>query len=143
MERLTDKIGNTNCVKGCGSNCKYGFQYCRKEDWENCETIADVIDKLADYEDLGYTPEELKVCFVDTPEVLYAIDNNGEEDEKVYPIYPVDGQQIEYGKNGIYWNCRDDYGDYVTLPLSGLHYDYFVDRDEAEEKLKELRGSNE
>ena len=52
MERLTDKIGNTNCVKGCGSNCKYGFQYCRKEDWENCQTISDVIDKLADYEDL-------------------------------------------------------------------------------------------
>lgn len=52
MERLTDKIGNTNCVKGCGSNCKYGFQYCCKEDWENCQTISDVIDKLAEYEDL-------------------------------------------------------------------------------------------
>ncbi len=95
-----------------------------------------LIDKLAEYEDLGYTPEELKVCFVDSPEVLYAIDNNREEDEKVYPIYPVDGQQIEYGKSGIYWNCRDDYGDDVTLPLSGLHYDYFVDRDEAKAKLR-------
>ena len=52
MERLTEKIGNTNCVKGCGSNCKYGFQYCSKEDWENCQTIDDVVDKLADYEDL-------------------------------------------------------------------------------------------
>lgn len=52
MERLTDKIGNTNCIKGCGSNCKYGFRYCRKEDWENCQTISNVIDKLAEYEDL-------------------------------------------------------------------------------------------
>ena len=52
MERLTEKIGNTNCVKGCGSNCKYGFQYCTKEDWENCKTIDDVIDKLAEYENL-------------------------------------------------------------------------------------------
>ena len=52
MERLTEKIGNTNCVKGCGSNCKYEFQHCRTEDWENCKTIDDVIDKLADYEDL-------------------------------------------------------------------------------------------
>lgn len=52
MERLTDKIGNTNCVKGCGSNCKYGFRYCRKEDWENCQTISNVIDRLAEYEDL-------------------------------------------------------------------------------------------
>ena len=49
MERLTEKIGNTNCVKGCGSNCKYGFQHCRTEDWENCKTINDIIDKLADY----------------------------------------------------------------------------------------------
>lgn len=32
MERLTEKIGNTNCIKGCGSNCKYGFEYCSKED---------------------------------------------------------------------------------------------------------------
>ena len=98
---------------------------------------------MKDYEDLGYTPEELKVCFVDTPEVLYAIDNNREEDEKVYPIYPVDGQQIEYDKSGIYWNCRDNYGDDVILPLNGLHYDYFVDRDEAEAKLKELRCNND
>ena len=52
MERLTEKIGNTNCIKGCGSNCKYGFQHCRTEDWENCKTIDDVIDKLAEYEDL-------------------------------------------------------------------------------------------
>ena len=50
MERLTEKIGNTNCVKGCGSNCKYGFQHCRTEDWENCKTIDDVIDRLAEYE---------------------------------------------------------------------------------------------
>lgn len=52
MERLTEKIHNTNCVAGCGSNCKYGFEYCHKENWENCETISDVIDKLAKYEDL-------------------------------------------------------------------------------------------
>ena len=52
MERLTEKIGNTNCVKGCGSNCKYGFQHCRTEDWENFKTIDDVIDKLAEYEGL-------------------------------------------------------------------------------------------
>lgn len=104
----------------------------------DCEEIDAVYRRLKDYEDLGYTPEELKVCFVGTPEVLYAIDNNREEGEKVYPIYPVDGQQIEYDKSGIYWNCRDDYGEYVTLPLSGLHYDYFVDRDEAEAKLKEM-----
>ena len=52
MERLTEVENGTAMVKGCGSNCKYGFEYCRKEDWENCKTIDDVIDKLAQYEDL-------------------------------------------------------------------------------------------
>lgn len=111
--------------------------------YRNLWAMANLRETLKNYEDLGYTPEELKVCFVDVPEALYAIDNNRKEDEKVYPIYPVDGQQIEYDKSGIYWNCKDDYGDYVTLPLSGLHYDYFVDRDEAESSLKELRGGKD
>lgn len=106
----------------------------------NAEYWLQVYFKLKDYENLGYTPEELKVCFTDIPDVLYAIDDNRDDDEKVYPIYPVDGQQIEYDKSGIYWNCKDDFGDYVIVPLSGLHCDYFVDRDEAEAKLKELRG---
>ena len=32
MERLTEVENGTAMVKGCGSNCKYGFEYCRKED---------------------------------------------------------------------------------------------------------------
>ena len=52
MERLTEVENGTAMVKGCGSKCKYGFEYCRTEDWENCKTIDDVIDKLAEYEDL-------------------------------------------------------------------------------------------
>ena len=55
MERLTEKIGNTNCVKGCGSNCKYGFQHCSKEDWENCQTIDEVVDEIAEQLKVGGT----------------------------------------------------------------------------------------
>lgn len=51
MERLTEVENGTAMIKGCGSNCKYGFEYCRKEDWENCKTIDDVINKLAEFED--------------------------------------------------------------------------------------------
>lgn len=67
MERLTEVENGTAMVKGCGSNCKYGFEYCRKEDWENCQTISDVIDKLANYEKLeeliGIPLEELARIF--------------------------------------------------------------------------------
>ena len=96
--------------------------------------ILKLAEKLKDYEDLGYTPEELKLCF-DPPEVLYEIGNETDE-EKVHPIYPFDGEQIEYSKGEVYWNCRDGFGDYVEMPLSGLHKEYFLNYEEAEAKLK-------
>lgn len=76
------------------------------------------------------------MCF-DPPEVLYEIGNETDE-EKVHPIYPVDGEQIEYSKGEVYWNCRDCFGDYVEMPLSGLHKEYFLNYEEAEAKLKEM-----
>jgi hypothetical protein len=102
--------------------------------------ILKLAEKLKDYEDLGYTPEELKLCF-DPPEVLYEIGNETDE-EKVHPIYPVDGEQIEYSKGEVYWNCRDGFGDYVEMPLSGLHKEYFLNYEEAEAKLKEMEKGN-
>ena len=98
--------------------------------------ILKLAEKLKDYEDLGYTPEELKLCF-DPPEVLSEIGNETDE-AKVHPIYPVDGEQIEYSKGEVYWNCRDGFGDYVEMPLSGLHKEYFLNYEEAEAKLKEM-----
>lgn len=98
--------------------------------------MADLREKLKDYEDLGYTPEELKLCF-DPPEVLYEIGSEI-DGEKVHPIYPVDGEQIEYFKGEVYWNCRDSFGDYVEMSLSGLHKEYFLNYEEAKAKLKEM-----
>ena len=106
-----------------------------KEYWEH-KQVAEYLKKLKNYDDLGYTPEELKLCF-DPPEVLYEIGNETDE-EKVHPIYPVDGEQIEYSKGEVYWNCRDGFGDYVEMPLSGLHKEYFLNYEEAEAKLKEM-----
>lgn len=73
MERLTEVENGTAMVKGCGSNCKYGFQHCSKEDWENCKTIDDLIDKLAEYEDLedklnGISVKQVVDGFVKTVE---------------------------------------------------------------------------
>lgn len=98
--------------------------------------MADLREKLKDYEDLGYTPEELKLCF-DPPEVLYEIGSEI-DGEKVHHIYPVDGEQIEYFKGEVYWNCRDSFGDHVEMSLSGLHKEYFLNYEEAKAKLKEM-----
>ena len=129
MERLTEKIGNTNCVKGCGSNCKYGFQHCRTEDWENCKTIDDVIDKLAEYEDLDeqgrliklpckvgdtiYGLHKAMVCELDTETIGISKMPSGEI------LYLIDGWELDKG----------DFGKTV-----------FLTKSEAEQKLKEMES---
>ena len=119
MKRLTEKIGNTNCVKGCGSNCKYGFKYCRKEDWENCKTTEDVIDKLAEYEDLE---EQGRLVKLPCKDVYYIVDINNPRYAMVMKssirelaIYEIEDIDKE--------NCK-----------------YFSTKEKAEARLKELRG---
>ena len=129
MERLTEKIGNTNCVKGCGSNCKYGFQHCRTEDWENCKTIDDVIDKLAEYEGLEeqgrliklpckvgdtiYGLHKAMVCELDTETIGISKMPSGEI------LYLIDGWELNKG----------DFGKTV-----------FLTKSEAEQKLKGMES---
>ena len=119
MERLTEKIGNTNCVKGCGSNCKYGFQHCRTEDWENCKTIDDVIDKLADYEGLE---EQGRLVILPCKDVYYIVDINNPRYAMVMkrPIRELAIYEIEDIDKE---NCK-----------------YFSAEEKAEARLKEMRG---
>ena len=91
------------------------------------------INRLSEYEDIGYTPEELKLCF-NAPNVLYIISDKI-DNEMVHPVYPVDGEQVEFCKGDVYWNCRDEFDDHVELPLSGLHTDYFLTSEEAMQHL--------
>lgn len=122
MERLTEKIGNTNCIKGCGSNCKYGFEYCSKEDWENCQTISDVIDKLAVYEDLE---EQGRLVKLPCKDVYFIIDINNPKYAMVMkkPIRELAIYEIESIDKE---NCK-----------------YFSTKEKAEAKLKELRCNND
>ena len=130
MERLTEKIGNTNCVKGCGSNCKYGFQHCRTEDWENCKTIDDVIDKLAEYEDLE-EQGRLVILPCKVGDTLYRLVPN------LYREYvEIKIAQFVINKNGIYFTT--DKG--VSWSADKIGKTVFLTISEAEAKLKELRG---
>ena len=131
MERLTEKIGNTNCVKGCGSNCKYGFQHCRTEDWENCKTIYDVIDKLADYEDLEEQGRLVKLpCKIGTE--VYDITWWDDVQEKVV----VKGKTY-YRTIHKHKVSKSTFG-YTDIEEIGKTV--FLTKSEAEAKLKELRG---
>lgn len=147
MERLTDKIGNTYCVKGFGSNCKYGFEYCSKEDWENCETIADVIDKLADYEELEEQGRLVKLpCKVgDTVYCIFSrytkcTFNNEEFDE--YSCqgceYECDSKKENYVQGMIAYSL-----DWIVTNLKKFGKTAFLTKSESEAKLKELRGGED
>ena len=139
MERLTEKIGNTNCVKGCGSNCKYGFQHCRTEDWENCKTIDDVIDKLAQYEDLEEQGRLISLpCKVG--DTVYRINIGA-----MKPVIPL--RVVEY-RFKIVGNCIREKiccsDDFLGKQPSIIDYaedignKVFLTKSEAEQKLKEM-----
>lgn len=103
---------------------------CGENSWEYKGLLLEALGK---YEDLGYTPEELRLCF-NPPEVLYIIGDET-DGEKVHPVYPVDGEQVEFANGNVYWNCRDDFDDYVELPLEGLNEKYFLSSEEAHTHL--------
>ena len=131
MERLTEKIGNTNCVKGCGLNCKYEFQYCTQEDWKNCKTIDDLIDKLAEYEDLEEQGLLLRLpCPIGTTvynttcwdDVTEKVEVNGETVYRIVHRHKVSKSTFSLG---------DIYNFGKTV---------FLTQAEAEQKLKEMES---
>ena len=145
MERLTEKIGNTNCVKGCGSNCKYGFQHCSKEDWENCQTIDDVVDKLADYEDLEEQGRLVKLpCKVgDTVwdndcgrPCAYTITAFSFGECEEYICEPVTTKEV------VFYYANSSGSITGSFAESEIGKTVFLTKSEAEAKLKELRGED-
>ena len=142
MERLTEKIGNTNCVKGCGSNCKYGFQHCRTEDWENCKTIDDVIDKLAEYEGLEEQGRLIKLpCKV--RDTVYYISEGFIEPCTVETIF-ISDYTDKYGNCSYMAEIHFDREDcpYVSTEIYFTDFGktVFLTQAEAEQKLKEMEN---
>lgn len=59
MKRLTERFKNGQVgIAGCGTKCKYDFKYCHNR-FEDCPTIDEIYERLAQYEDIGLTPEQL------------------------------------------------------------------------------------
>ena len=138
MERLTEKIGNTKCVKGCGSNCKYGFQHCRTEDWENCKTIDDVIDKLAEYEDLEKQGRLIKLpCKIG--DIIYRVNAGAKEPVIKMRVLQVHYKQLHKDRIIIRIDAinDNDMGE-SCYSLEDFGKTVFLTKSEAEQKLKEM-----
>ena len=141
MKRLTEKIGNTNCVKGCGSNCKYGFQHCRTEDWENYKTIDDVIDKLAEYNyemgmENGYNKAVDDVIdklaeYEDLEEQGRLISLPCKVGDTVYHV--VQGRIVEVSNVDLFFLL-------LSVAENRFNNSVFLTKSEAEQKLKEMES---
>ena len=128
MERLTDKnaVGNYFYPK-CFEKCD-GLGASSKCD--NCELTSGVCEKLGEYEDLEEQGRLIKLpCKVG--DTLYRLVPN------LYREYvEIKIAQFVISKNGIYFITNRG----VHWNVNRIGKTVFLTREEAEAKLKELRG---
>lgn len=130
MERLTEKFENEQVgTWGCGNNCKYNYRYCDNA-LENCPTIAEIFEKLADYEDA-----EEQGLLVKLP---------CKPGDTIY--YVADGKITEKHVNGfLYTNqlyiVTEEFN--FNCPAALIGHALFITREEAEAKLKEMESNHE
>lgn len=110
MEKLTERFDNGQAaVMGCGKNCKYDYKYCRNH-YEECPEINKIYERLAEYEDTGLTPEQIR-----------ELREKNTQKEAIYEIYGDQGD----GADPDVWicpNCEavyDIYDDYDFCPNCG------------------------
>lgn len=144
MERLTERFSNGQAaVRGCGNNCKYDYKYCENH-LEDCPTISEIYEKLAEYEDLEKQGKLLKLpCAVgDTVYHLHTFSNGESEiiEMKVCCVEPCGAIRNHKGICEV-WNvyAETDYTkDYFKFFDFGKTV--FLTRQEAEDKLAEMEG---
>ena len=129
MERLTDKnaVGNYFYPK-CFEKCD-GLGASKK--CNNCEITTSICEKLGNYEDLEEQGRLIKLpCKVG--DTLYRLVPN------LYREYvEIKIAQFVINKNGIYFITNKG----VHWSVNRIGKTVFLTREEAEAKLKELRGN--
>ena len=141
MERLTERFENGQVgTLGCGNNCKYNYRYCDNA-LENCPTIEKIFEKLADYEDAEEQGLLLRLpCKVG--DTIYEVTY---ENRKYIIREHIVNQfvYIAYRKPRIEIYCEGENG-FLSSSITGqLDDGLFLNREEAEAKLKEMEGSHE
>ena len=136
MERLTERFENGQVgTLGCGNNCKYNYRYCDNA-LENCPTIAKIFEKLADYEDAEEQGLLLRLpCKVG--DNIYIIKPYGIEEESITGISEADDIDCFCFEIYIDPDCHE------IIALEEFNDTWFLTKEEAEAKLKEMEGSHE
>lgn len=162
MDRLTERFSNGQAaVYGCGSNCKYDFKYCNNH-LEDCPTINEIYERLAQYEEIGLTLEQLlqvDEMYADRCREIAGLERQGKllklpcaAGDTVYEIIKTRETISEFAvmgfsvsEHGIFVKWKLINGIYRNL--SGFNDDeigktVFLTREEAEAALKELEDRN-
>lgn len=139
MERLTERFSNGKAaVYGCGSNCKYDYKYCENH-LEDCPTISEIYEKLAEYEDLEEQERLLKLpCAVgDTVYTNHSV--QGWYFRRKDLPYKAEVVHIEIS-NGVndYINIDFGNGHMLQFKFSDIGKTVFLTKSEAEQELKEM-----
>lgn len=139
MERLTERLKNGQAgVRGCGNDCKYDFNYCDNY-LEDCPTINEIYEKLANYEELEEQGKLLK------PKCLpgdYVWEVNKERN--IISEYEV--TSIRYGINKTFhymWTLRDGiYGDLDGFRDGEIGKTVFLTEGEARTALEGMEDTH-
>ena len=142
MERLTERFENGQVgVVACGKNCKHDHRFCENAR-EDCPTFDDIYEKLATYEDAEEQGLLLRLpCKVG--DKVYLISENFIEPCTVETIFvsdyvdeagnPCNMAEISYDREDCPYVSQEIY-------FTDIGKTVFLTKEEAEAKLKELRG---
>lgn len=143
MERLTERFKNGQAaVLGCGNNCKYDYKYCNNY-LKTCPTITEIYEKLAAYEDVEEQGRLIKLpCKVgDTVwdndcgrPCAYTITAFSFGECEEYICEPVTT------KEAVFYYVNSSGSITGSFAESEIGKSVFLNKFEAEAKLKELRG---
>lgn len=143
MERLTERFKNGQAaVLGCGNNCKYDYKYCNNY-LKTCPTITEIYEKLATYEDA----EEQGRLIKSPCKVGDTVWDNDCGRPCAYTITAFSfGECEEYicepvtTKEAVFYYANSSGSITGSFAESEIGKSVFLNKSEAEAKLKELRG---
>lgn len=135
MERLTERFENGQVgVAGCGKNCKYSYKYCENAE-ERCPVFNEIYEKLATYEDAEEQGLLLRLpCKVG--DNVYTIKPYGIEEANIIGISKADDIDCFCFEVYIDPDCHE------IIALEEFNDTWFLTREEAEAKLKEMEGED-
>lgn len=143
MERMTERFKNGQAaVLGCGNNCKYDYKYCNNY-LKTCPTITEIYEKLATYEDA----EEQGRLIKSPCKVGDTVWDNDCGRPCAYTITAFSfGECEEYicepvtTKEAVFYYANSSGSITGSFAESEIGKSVFLNKSEAEAKLKELRG---